>query len=234
MLLAGDPVLLVIAIVAVVGIMAGAWWFSPHQRVLRAIRGVPRVPIPEAVEGSIVRIVGRVRGGDAVLSAPISGRPCAHYDVLVEEYVRRGKRGHWRTVVHEIQSCDFTLEGDQGAALVRTTVLEGAVLRDHRRSSGFLNDASPSLDALLARHGRSSTGLFGMNRSLRYREGVLEPGEEVAVVGLATWVSDPEPGRPVTGAIGGGQYRESARPRRLEIRAGNSPVRVSDDPKALV
>lgn len=222
-----QPLILLAVGVGAGALGLGSWYFSPRQRALRAIRSVPVVLVSEAVEGSIVRIVGALRPLAPLLTAPLSGRACAHYDVIVEEQVRSGKSSHWRTIAHEHASRDFVVEDTSGRAIVQTAHFEATVELDHHQRSGFLNDASPELEALLARHGRSTTGLFGMNRTIRYREGVLEPGEEVAALGRARWEDDPEPG---AANVPRGGYRDSGRRQRLVIeRSELGPVRASDD-----
>ena len=79
----------------------------------------------------------------------------------------------------------------------------------------------------LARHGESSSGWI-FNKTLRFREGVLEEGETVAVVGQFFWEPDPEP---MPGEMGGG-YRDH--PVRLVVRAPkNRSIFLSDDPSAM-
>ncbi|MDQ3030843.1 MAG: E3 ubiquitin ligase family protein [Myxococcota bacterium] len=226
-----QPLILLLVLAGAGAIGLGSWFFSPRQRSLRAIRSVPRVPIAEAVEGSIVRIVGHLRPHSPLLAAPISGRSCAQFDLLIEEHVNRGKSHHRKTLVHETASCDFLVEDETGRALVETAHLEAVVVFDHHQRSGFLSDPTPELESILTRHGHSSTTLFGLNRTITYREGVLEPGELVAVLGRARWEDDPEPGA-IDAQRGG--YRDSSRRRRLVLERGElGPVRASDDPSAL-
>jgi hypothetical protein len=179
-----------------------------------------------------VRIVGELRSHAALLQAPLTGRACACFVVHVEEQRRHGKTTSWRSLVHESRSRDFVVEDATGRAIVQTRGIEVAVVLDHHERSGFLADAPPALERFLAGHGHSTTGLFGLNKTIRYREGALEPGETVAVLGRARWEDDPEPGAATDAARGG--YRDTARRRRLVIEAGElGPVRASDDPAAL-
>lgn len=228
-LLALDPVILVGVLAAGAGIAFLTWWLSPYQRTLRALRAAPRVRIADAPDGQLVRIVGQLRAPEAALSAPLSGRACTHYEIVVEEHVKRGKSSSWRTLFRESETRDFSLDDGGGTAIVETDHLEVALVQDHHQRSGTFEDASPALEALLARHGHSSTGLLGFNRTIRYREGVLEPGEEVSVLGWARWEDDPEAG--LDPSRGG--YRGSARKKRLVIHAAEGPVRASDDPKSF-
>ena len=49
------------------------------------------------------------------------------------------------------------------------------------------------LEKLLRKHQKESTGFFGFNKTLRYREGIIEEGEAIAVKGLAQWKTLSEP-----------------------------------------
>ena len=110
---------------------------------------------------------------------------------------------------------------------MRTERFTCVITRDANRRSGTFDDASPVMEELLARHGQTSTGFLGFNRSLHYDEGILAPGERVTVLGKARWEDDPD-ASPAPSATGG--YRDQVRPRRLVIEAGVEPVRASDVP----
>ncbi len=230
LLLTGDP-LLMIALLGGGGVIAGLfWYFSAHQRAIRKIRGVAITRVADAKDGEWVRLVGTVQAGTRTLSAPLSGRACGYFDVQVQVRVSRGKSSHWRSLFHEIESVDFVLDDGSGQAQIQTQHFSCAVVRDHHRTSGTFNDAGEDLIELLARHGHEPTNMLGMNKTMRYDEGVLEPGEQIAVIGRARWEDDPSPGA-VAPASGG--YRGSNRAKRLVLEASDQPVHASDDPKAL-
>jgi hypothetical protein len=76
------------------------------------------------------------------------------------------------------------LDDGSGKALV---LLEAdarmALDKDGRYRSGTFDDATPELEAFLSRNGLSSQGFLGFNKRLRYREGVVEEGEQVVISG---------------------------------------------------
>lgn len=226
-----SAILLVVGLVGVFGAVGvGGWYFSEHQRRLRELREVDVIKIADVVAGDVVRIVGVLRHEGELLRAPLSGRACVHFDVRVSELVSRGKHSSWVERFSEIGSRPFVIEDESGRALVETTRFVCAIVRDANRRSGTFQDATPEMEALLSRHAMDSTGFLGLNRSLRYEEGVLEPGERVTVLGRARWEDDPDR---VEADRGRGGYRTSARRRRLVIEAGVRPVRASDDPAAV-
>ena len=60
-------------------------------------------------------------------------------------------------------------------------------------SSGTFNDAHPHLEAFLASRGLKSTSFLGFNKSMRYEEELIAPGDPVYALGP----SRREPGPPV-------------------------------------
>ncbi|UJR86322.1 E3 ubiquitin ligase family protein [Sandaracinus amylolyticus] len=225
-----SPLILFAALGAVGAAALGAWWFSPYQQTLRAIRAAPLVRVADAPDGQLVRILGTLRAGTRTLDAPLSQLTCAAYRVEVDVRVSTGKSSSWRSLIRDRESVDFVVEDETGRAIVKALQLEPAIVLDHHQRSGTWNDATPELDAYLTRHGHKSTDFFGFNKGMRYQEGVLEPGETVAILGLARWEDDPHPGA----ARGGAGYRETARRKRLVIEpSALGPVRASDDPSVL-
>ena len=65
--------------------------------------------------------------------------------------------------------------------------------KDHRADSGFMNDATARLNNFLESHGKSSIGILGFNKTIRYKEGIIELNEKVAVKGIGQWKSLSEP-----------------------------------------
>ena len=200
---------------------------SEYQKHLGAIARERTVRVADALAGTIVRIVGTLRPGAQTLRAPVSGRVCAHFDLQVWESA--GEDG-WKLVLREVSTTDFSVEDASGRAMVETSRFGAAVVLDAHWTSGTFNDATPALRQLLSRHGQKTTAFLGLNRSLRYREGALEPGERIAVVGRARWEDDPDAGaaRPERGG-----YRSTGRKQRLVLEAHAEAVTASDDPQAL-
>ena len=64
---------------------------------------------------------------------------------------------------------------------------------DATTRSGTLDDATPVEESFLSRNGVASTGVW-LNKTLRYIEGVIEPGERVAIVGRGVREPDPDAG----------------------------------------
>jgi hypothetical protein len=209
------------------GALAYRHFFGRDAKIKRALAKLPRARIADAAAGRPVKAVARLEGLGEPLVAPLSKRRCVHFDLIIEQWVSSGRSGRWETVVQERASQRFLVRDRSGCALVRPDGAEIAVLRDEHYRSGPLRRATPELEALLERYGQKPVSRFGFSRKLRYREGVIESGEHVAIQGVATrWSDDPSPS--VAGLPAG---------RRIDWVFANTvetPLRISDDFVALL
>lgn len=136
----------------------------------------------------IAKVRGEVKFVKEPLIAPLTGRACEHYRIVVEEQRRSGKSRSWHTIIEEEESSNFLVKEGSHYALMDHKNRKCYLVPDAKYNSGFLNDATPELEAFLNKHGKSSEGFLGMNKTIRYREGVLEEGELVAVTGMGRWM----------------------------------------------
>ncbi len=217
--------LIIAAIVAGAAIVVASMLYSEKARIRRQLRAAPRVDIGELGEGRTGRLVGRVGDGET-LQAPFTGRSCVFYEATVEEYRSSGKTGSWRQVVREARGVPFVLDDGTGRAIVDPGGARVDVDIDMTTRSGTFDDATPIEEQFLTRHGLRSTG-WVFNKSIRYREGVIEVGETITVMGQGVREPDPE----AVGQVGG--YR-SGPPTRLRLGGSSRhPILLSDAPDTL-
>ncbi len=133
--------------------------------------------------------VGWIRGtliGDAPIAAPLSGRPCWYYKIVVEVGEPDGR--DWKRVAYEARGQSFEVSDGTGVALVDP---EGAQVEvDYDRSVEVV-PATRIVQPLaeLVRRFKLPDG------PVVFREGILATGEVVAVNGRLRPEADPEPGR---------------------------------------
>lgn len=90
--------------------------------------------------------------------------------------------------------------------------------------SGTFCDADPVQEAFLQRHGQSSKGWM-FNKSLDYKEAVIEVNETIAVLGQGIREPDPE--------MAPAQDYRSGPSMRLRLTSSpRFPLVISDDPSA--
>lgn len=183
------PAIIVLIILVVVVLIFCGFYFSRKAIVKRALKKTPYKRIHEFTPGERGRVVGKIVYAGQVLQAPLSKRHCTAYHVEVQEYRSHGKSGSWVTVINEEKRGDIVIHDGMGYAFVEPQHLQTYYVQDVNLSSGTFNDATPELIEYMRLHGRDTTGLLGFNKSLRYKEGILEQHELVAVVGVGMWGS---------------------------------------------
>jgi hypothetical protein len=182
------------------------------------------VSIENFSERNPAKIVGSLVYIGEPLSSPLTGRTCAYYEILVEEYHSgTDDDGYWETMIQESQGQDFVIEDDTGTAIVNPIGAQVALTVDSRTKSGTFDAPTEQERNYLNSHGQEGEGWWGFNKSLRYREGILEAGEAVAVLGRGVKEPDPDGVEQARG------YR-SAPPMRLRMRGSQKgPLLISDD-----
>jgi hypothetical protein len=204
------PAILAGMVGMILGLYAVDWYVGKPQRRRRQLRGVHRVPIAELGEGQVGRLVGTVSGEP--IPAPISGRPCLCWFVLVEEGVNLP-----RPIIRASGGVPFELADGSGRALIDPTGAEIDVDLDVHRHSGGVDRPTELERAFLDRYHRRSGG------SYRYHEGIIPPGATAAVVGSGTRELD----RDAAAAADRG-YRDAA-PTLLRMRPDQArPLLVTD------
>lgn len=215
----------VLLVVGFVGVALIAHHYSESEKLKRQLRSAPLLTLATLSENATARVVGKAFAQSAdgpVLHGPITGRPCLMYIVTVEQLVSNGKTTSWRQIIHESKAVPFMLTDATGKALVMPTAAKTVLEFDGETKSGTFDPAEPAEAAFLARHEQTSTGWL-FNKSLRYREAVIDVGETIAVLGMGVREPDPE-GTPEDG------YR-SAPPTRIRFTSSAKyPLVISDDP----
>jgi hypothetical protein len=212
-----EPVIVLVAVLGGAVIGLARWHWSDAARIRRALRGARPVSIAEAPEDELVRLDGRIMEGETV-EAPLSGRRCVYYIAIVEK-----KHGNdsWRERARETGGVGFTIDDGTGCAIVDPTGARIDVAFDRTTYSGGLDRPGVKERAFLERHGLEAAGWI-FNKELRYREGVFEVGEPIAI--MCQPVREPDPA--VSSREAG--YRD-APPTRLRIGGSSRyPILLSD------
>lgn len=203
-----------------VGAVAYQYYYNDRAIRRRMLRAAQRVSIADAPERKLIKIVGRLEFLDDPITAALSERPCAFYEATVEQ--SRGDFG-WQVLIREARGCRFVIRDGTGVAIVDPSYAHAVTVHDKDTRSGYFRGATPPEEELLARHGHKSHGWLH-EKELRYREGVLEEGEEVAVLGYG--VREPAVG---TVAEDGG-YREGPAMQLIMTGSARRPLLLSDEP----
>lgn len=196
------------------------WYFSAEQVTRRALGRVAATSVSDAREGTLVKLVGRVVPSGDALAAPLSARACVAWTVTIQLRRGSGKNKRWRDVHHGGHHVSFVIEDPSGRARVDVTRARVVLKADHYgQRGGWSDDATDALLAYCAENGVETSNFLGFDVPVRSREGVLEPSETVAVMGVARFEDDP------TGASE--SYRGVAK-RLVIVAPDDAPVLLSD------
>jgi hypothetical protein len=156
------------------------------------MRRVPRSLVAGAGE-ELVRIVGRLEAAKEIVTAPISGRPCAAYSVSVEQRgAGVGPTSGSRELASESAQHDFVLDDGSARALVR--IRHCQMLLTPWVLSGNLRALPERVRDFLDENRVSTRTAELLRRRLVVSEGALFEGDEVAVVGVGRWLSGEKEG----------------------------------------
>ena len=208
--------------VAVIGFIS--YYYSNKSVLLRAFKTSRKKSINSIQQNEYAKVIGKAKYVNQPLIAPLSGRQCVYYHIIVE--VKGDK--HWRKIIDDVKTQDFFIETNSEMAIVKSSDLNKSSMRfhlvkDHKEKSGFRNDAPEKLEQYLISHNKKSKGILGINKSMRYSEGVIELDETIAVKGIANWKALKEP-------IEGYSYS------KILTLIGNKKEKllITDEPKALL
>lgn len=213
-----------LGLMAGLGLLVAAHFENREAPLKRRMRKLPLADsIANTPENQDVRVSGTLHyvEGKEPLIAPLTGRPCAAWHVLVGR--RAGVSQEWDPLAEDQNSIDFILEDGSGRALVSGANISMMLSLDFSTKPGpaserleaFLRERPPATPA----YAPASTD-FPIPNELFAHEGILELGETVTVAGSGSFVNDP---RAQAGYRGGGQLF------RVEALA-DGELLASDDP----
>lgn len=215
-------VLIVIAVaLVVIAVIFFSCYYSKKAIVKRKLKKAIDKHISTFLNGDIAKIVGKVEIIGNPLIAPLSGRKCAYYYVLVEQRVSNGKSTYWKTIIEEEVSGSFLVKDGRYCAQINTQKVKSYIVQDKMYTSGFMEDATEVLEKYLRAHNQKSECFLGFNKSLRYKEGVLEQGEMIAAMGRGEWKNSDSD-----------QISENSRVLVISSTE-EEPVYLSDDPDTV-
>jgi len=186
------PYIIPIIFTALVAIIAFvSYFYSSKQKVTRILSKLPAKQIGNLKINEFSRITGKALHVKEPLIAPLSNRKCVFYWIKIEQRKKSGKNKHWKTLVNEEKSQEFFLEQNGEVLIVRPSqhpknYISHLVI-DKKAASGTFNNPTTDFDSLLKAYNIKSENFLGLNKSLRYSEGIIEVGERITVAGIATW-----------------------------------------------
>jgi hypothetical protein len=190
--------------------------FGRRAKVKRVLR---RLPLGRGKAAGFVRVTGRVRPTGALFQAPLTGRPCVAYHLLVQQ-----ESEEWFTCLEERNARPFNVGDERGQVLVDAGDSFILSLASDKLGATGAFDSHPThergLFDLLDARGMVTSNWYGRWKAFWYCESVLQEGDTVSVGGLGAREVRPEGDR--------AGLRES--PELLVIRGtAEAPLVISDE-----
>jgi len=188
-------VVVIISIIVIIGI--AAFYFNRKQVIIRTLSKIPNKPTSSLKTNQLSKVSGKALHVKEPLIAPYSQRKCVFYQIRIQQKVSSGKSSHWKTLVSEERFQDFFIDTNGDFVIIKPRNHPRNyicyLVKEHEQSSGTFNDPTPKFEALLKRYNIESENFFGLNKRLRYEEGIIEVGERITVAGIAKWKALSEP-----------------------------------------
>jgi hypothetical protein len=189
------PALLILGgVLFLIGVIVTLTNLKNWKRRQRII-ATPTSPIAHAPGTGLVEVKGRVLPSEqGIIQTPFSGRHAVWTRITIQELRSSGRNSYWHTLLTEMDGRVFMIDDGSGQ-LARIMPAGANVMLDKQNiaSSGTFNDAQPHLEAFLMSRGLKSTSFLGFNKSMRYHEELIAPGDPCYALGP----SRREPGPPV-------------------------------------
>ena len=193
-----NTTLIIILVVCVFGliIFLGVH-FSKKNVILRTLSKIPNKPASSLKTNDLSKVSGKALHVKDPLIAPYSGKKCVFYQIKIQQRVSNGKSSRWKTILQDEQFQEFFVETNGDFVIVKPTNQPqnyiSYLVKDSKTSSGMFNGPTPKFEAVLRRYNINAENFFGLNKRLRYEEGVIEIGEHITVAGIAKWKALNEP-----------------------------------------
>jgi hypothetical protein len=168
-----------------------------YQKHIETIQNTPQTTAGR-LEPGLHKVIGTAVALDQPIISPLSQKECVFYHFRVEQLVtsqqgerrnRNGLKKHvtmtstWQTVINDKRAVRCGLQDETGMAQVDLLGAEMVLKTDTPKQSNVFNSCPPELQETLKRNYEFSTTGLMLNKSLRYTEMVIRPGDPIYVLG---------------------------------------------------
>ena len=178
-----DPnLILILTIVGAATLLVGGALAANAFATARLLGATGPTPMAE-----VTAMLQEVRGtvvADERKSAPLSGRSCVYWRLMVEEQ----RRTRWESVIEERDGVPIALDDGTGRVRLDPRAAEPVVTAAGHVRTGIFAYPSPEWTELVARLGVTSRA--PSTAFLRWREEVLDAGDTLTAIGDAQQDAD--------------------------------------------
>lgn len=173
-----------VLIFMIIGIVLLVKGFLMHRRK-RLIQDLPTSKI-RALAMGLVEIKGKATHHKLNLfKSPINHKECVYYKFTIEEYKKQGKSSKWVLIQKDERREPFQIQDETGSVLVNPQGAAIDIPIDYEYESSFGRDPPKIVMEYLARRNISFENIFGLNKTMRYREYYIAPNDKLFILGTA-------------------------------------------------
>ncbi len=175
-------------ILGIMGFFGGLYYFVKGLSWLKQKRLIENTPTSKirSIAMGLVEVCGEVvLAQGKLLKSPFSVKDCVYCKYAIEEYRRSGKSSHWVIVKSDEQMTQFYLKDETGMVLVDPEGAKLEIPMDFEFNSGWGKDPPESVKQFLNNNKMNFEGFLGFNKTMRYREYIIEPQNKLYVMGTA-------------------------------------------------
>ena len=173
---------------AAVGLIFGVILFIRGFRTMKRKKLMESLPTSKirSLAVGISEIHGKVvPGKSGTIKSPFTAQDCVCSRIVIEESSRFSKYRHWHVVKKLVWGENFYLQDDTGKVLIDLNDAELDIPISFEFYSGWGTSPPPHVVDFLKKNGMDHEGFLGINRSLRYTELIIRPGDDLYVLGRA-------------------------------------------------
>lgn len=162
-------------------------WGLISFKMKRLIENIPTSKIRSIAMG-LVEIFGEVAPiRNNILKSPFSNNDCVYYKYNIDELRSTGKTTHWVTIKKGWDYRTFYLMDDTGMVLIDPRDAKIDIPVDNVFRSSLGKDPTDEVKQFLQKENIAFEGrLFGINRTMRYTEYFIAPGDKLYIMGTAS------------------------------------------------
>jgi hypothetical protein len=173
------------SIMLFVGISVFYWGFSKF-RLKRLIEDTPTSKIRSIAMG-FVEIYGKVlpvKGEGKTFRSPFAKKECVYYEYDIQEYHHSKNSSGWRTIKSGKEMSSFFVQDETGYVMVDPTNAQVDIV-DNNAEAAIAKNSPAGIKQFVNSQGIKIETFFGGSRQLRYVEYLIEPGNNLYVMGTA-------------------------------------------------
>ncbi|MCX6707914.1 MAG: GIDE domain-containing protein [Candidatus Woesearchaeota archaeon] len=173
----------------IIGFIAGLWFFVKGLILLKRKQLIENTPTSNTrgIAMGPVEVYGEVllKKDSVKLTSPFTKKPCIYYRYLIQEYRYQGKSSRWVTLDSGQADTRFFLKDDADKVLVDPAKAMIEIPANNTFNSGIGKNPPAMIVDFLNKSKIKDEGLFGINKTMRYTEYFIEPGDKIYIMGTA-------------------------------------------------